>query len=100
MIKVTKENLAEVLSMLYKSEIDTWFGWVYDGGIDYCFKNSPYPLQEAASPEEVKHTDCGDNVIAGFQEIVDDAVESFPTSAFANWIKTGVSKVIEAKEEV
>lgn len=95
-MKVTKENLAEVLQHLYDSEIDVHIGWLWDGGVDYSLENSPNSLQ--VTQESIKST--GErNVVKAAQIIVDDVVKNLPKSGFTKWADSKNGLILGSKSD-
>ncbi len=85
-MKITTENIGEILQRMYDSEIDFHMGWLYDGGLTYSFKNTPYPLVAEYKDEEVIGSGIT-NMVEAFQFVVEDTVKEFPNSTFAKWYK-------------
>lgn len=81
---VTKENIGEIIEHMYHSEIDFHMGFLYDGGIDYCFDNNPYPLVAPCKEENVQHTGESD-IVKVFTYVVGDILKQYPTSGFSKW---------------
>jgi len=80
---VTSENIGEILQHIYDSEIDLHTGYLWDGGWDYSFENTPYPLTEY-KPEYIVST--GEtNFVKVVEMIVGDILEKFPKSGFSKW---------------
>lgn len=75
-------NIEEIITDLYNSEIDFHMGFLFDGGIDYAFYNTPYPLVAGIPAEKIQHTWTSD-LQKVFQFVIQDAVQQFPNSTFA-----------------
>ncbi len=70
-MKVTKENLAEVLQAIYDSEINLEMEWIWKGGFHYVIDN-----REAVGTGE-------NNLLDGINIMVKDILKKFPESTFA-----------------
>lgn len=81
-MKVTKENIGEILQHIYDSEIHLKLGWLWDAGVDYSFE--PFWNDEHTKKEQ--HTGEGD-LIKAFNWIVKDILEQYPNSSFSKWWK-------------
>jgi hypothetical protein len=75
-------NIEQVLKDLYDSEIGFHMWFLWDGGWDYAFCNSPYPLSMSIPEAEIQHTWTSD-LQKVFQFVIDDALKQFPNSTFA-----------------
>lgn len=81
-MKVTKENLGEVLQRLYDSEIDVAIAWLRDWGVDYSLENKAYPL--CSEYKDIQGTWCT-NIVQWLEYLVKDVLEKFPNSTFTKW---------------